>query len=160
LLGNTALALILAVLPSKEQALETAREGQEAEQRIMEVEAWAIKRLSYHYHEVLWASHVLKRAISVWEFDDQYDMLALQLSNAYTLRQKLLELTVYTTKELHKWHQSYNRAEAVWHKIEDVRKEASSKDKKEFMIIVAKVSKRRRMREKRIRAMTEMVVLV
>lgn len=136
--GNMVLALILSRLPiSKEESLEKANEGLETEQRIMKLEAWAIERLDDHHHEVLRASKVLKRAISIWEFDEQYDMLALQLSDAYTLQQELQGLTVRITKELHERHKSYNRAEAVWHEIEEVREKASVQDMKGLAITVA-----------------------
>lgn len=138
-LGYIAWAGLLAVLPSKEQALDKAREGQEAEQRIMEVETWAIERLNDHHRGALRASHMLQRAISIRELEDQDDTCVLQLSHAQSLQRKLLERTEFTTKDLHERHQSYNRAEAVWNKIEDARKEAASKDKKEFWITTAKI---------------------
>jgi hypothetical protein len=138
-LGDIAWAATLAVLPSKERALEKAREGQEAEQKIMEVKTWAIERLNDHHRGALRASHILQRAISLRELEDQDDACALQLSHAHSLQRKLLERTEFTTKDLHKRHQSYNRAEAVWNKIEDVRKEAASKDKKEFWITTAEI---------------------
>lgn len=49
----------IAPLPAKEEALDGARKALEAEDKIMEVEAWAIDRLNEHQREMLRAGNML-----------------------------------------------------------------------------------------------------
>lgn len=120
-------ATLWAALPSKGRALEKAREGLLAEERVMELEAGAIDALNIHHRNCLESMHMLQRVISpnAWEGD-------IQAERIFELREKLLEWSLRITRDLHERHQSYNKAENVWRRIEDVRNEVADKEGKEF----------------------------
>ena len=125
--GGMVWAVAVAALPNKDRALEKAAEGQLAEQKVMELETWAIDNLNTHHRNCLESLHILERGISLhaWAADNPPEVVC-------KLRRELLEVTLRTTKDLHKRHQAFNRAEEVWQTIESVREEVAGKDGKEF----------------------------
>lgn len=132
LLARVAWPRLLAVLPSKENALSKVIKGQEAEETIMRVEGWAIERLNELNSDALQASRKLDHAIALHEFGAQDDSSTLQLADCVLFREELRRRIEIVLEALYKRHQSYNRAEIVRNKIEDARNELAGKDGKDF----------------------------
>lgn len=127
----------LAPLPAKEEALEGAGRALEAEDKMMEVETWAIDQLNEHQREVLQTSYVLQRAIGAQGHGQPGETSASQLKNASRLQSELVKETELTTAEIHGSHQKHNRAEAEKEKIEVALMEIANMDDIEFWIAAA-----------------------
>ncbi|WYZ42168.1 hypothetical protein EsH8_V_001063 [Colletotrichum jinshuiense] len=142
MLANIALAAIVAVLPSRENALQMAEKGKEDEEKIMKVETWAIERLNEHLCEVLRASHILRCAINLRELEEQSDMSIMQLNHARYLQLRLLQQTNFIVGDLHERHESYNGAKYICDGVERWREEVTHKTKQELWILTAQTVKK------------------
>ncbi|EQB57904.1 hypothetical protein CGLO_01914 [Colletotrichum gloeosporioides Cg-14] len=131
-LAGIVIAAIVALLPSKENALEKGSQGQENEQRIIEVESWAIERLGGHLQNVLRSSSAVRHAIRYQELEEQNERLALELNHAQYLQNRLQQQISLITDDLYERHGSRNMAEYVCVGIEKVRTEAAGKTKQHF----------------------------
>lgn len=147
LLAGMALATIVAVLPGTQYALQKETEAQENEKKVMEAENWAIERLNENLHETLHASHMLQRAISFHEFETQDDNSILQLDHACCLQSALRQQIKSIVNSLHTRQKSYNRAEYVYNRIQEVREETEGMDKQDFWHTRAIELKRERERQ-------------
>ncbi|KAL5583814.1 hypothetical protein FOVSG1_015165 [Fusarium oxysporum f. sp. vasinfectum] len=132
--GNIAMSALLALLPSKEEALEKAQQGQEAEEKVMKVEEWAIEELNNHLRESLGAFRGLEHTMRASDLAGEENSKGLQLSSVLSNRHRLLQQMEFIMNELHKHHMAFNFAQRVFNKIEAVREEAADKDKREFYI--------------------------
>ncbi|WJG35905.1 uncharacterized protein FOBCDRAFT_204657 [Fusarium oxysporum Fo47] len=130
-LGSLLLSTILVGLPSKNELLEKARQGREAEETIMEVEDWAIDMLNGHQRAALLASYHLQQVIDRIELQGIHDEHALPLFTARLLQQELQTLVMRNTQNIHERLIEYQKAEQFVKRIQDVKKEVEGKNKKE-----------------------------
>ncbi|KAK2743195.1 hypothetical protein CKAH01_06905 [Colletotrichum kahawae] len=140
-LAGIVMAATVALLPSKEYALKKGSQGQETEQRIVEIESWAIERLDGYLQDVLRSSSAVRHAIHYQELEEQNDRLALELNHAQYLRKRLQQQISLITDDLYERQGSRNMAEYVCVGIEKVPTEAAGKTKQEFYFDVTKTIK-------------------
>ncbi|KAF4333202.1 kinesin [Fusarium beomiforme] len=133
-IGNIPTNTLLDLLPSKEEALEKAQQGQEAEEKVMKVEEWAIEELNNHLGESLGAFRGLEHALRASNLAGEENANGLQLSSVRNNRRLLLQQMEFIANELHKHQMAFNFAQRVFNKIKAVRQEAADKDKREFYI--------------------------
>ncbi|EGU77682.1 hypothetical protein FOXB_11801 [Fusarium oxysporum f. sp. conglutinans Fo5176] len=76
-LGSLRLSTVLVGIPSRNELLENARQGREAEETIMEVEDWAIDTLNWHQRVALLASYHLQPVIDRIQLQNNHDEHAL-----------------------------------------------------------------------------------
>ncbi|KAF6514019.1 hypothetical protein HZS61_006275 [Fusarium oxysporum f. sp. conglutinans] len=130
-LGSLLLSTLLVALPDKNELLEKAEEGRQAEETIMEVEDWAIEMLNGQQRAALLASDHLQQAVDRIELQDTHEEHCLLLAKARLLQQEIQTLVMRNTQNIHERQIKYQRAERVVKRIQDVKKEVEGKDKKE-----------------------------
>ncbi|KAJ4176075.1 hypothetical protein NW767_015563 [Fusarium falciforme] len=148
--GYLALSGAIALLPSKEDALVKAQEGLEAEQKVMEIEEWAIEMLNDLQRDSLRSLRALERAMTACDLQGEDNEKALQANNALNCHRRLVEAIMSITKELHGRQQSFNKAKHVSDRIGVIREEAANLDNKEFwMLTAAKVEEEKKAQEEK-----------
>lgn len=130
-LESLLLSTVMVGLPSKNELLEKARQGREAEETIMEVEDWVIDMLNGHQRAALLAFHHLQQVIDRIQLQDTHDEHAFPSFKARLLQQELRTLVMRNTQNIHKRQIEYQKAERFIKIIQDVKKEVEGKNKKE-----------------------------
>ncbi|EXA32927.1 hypothetical protein FOVG_15900 [Fusarium oxysporum f. sp. pisi HDV247] len=127
-LGSLRLSTVLVGLPSRNELLENARQGREAEETIMEVEDWAIDMLNGHQRAAILASYHLQQVIDHIQLQNTHDEHALPLFRARLLQQELQALVIRKTQGIHGRQIEYQKAERFVKRIQDVKKEVEVRD--------------------------------
>ena len=129
--GSLLLSTLLVTLPDKDELLEKAEEGRQAEETIMEVEDWAIDMLNGQQRAALLAYDHLRQAIDRIELQDTHEEQCVPLVEAKLLQQEIQTLVVRNTQDIHERLVKYEKAERIVKRIQDVEKEVEGKDKQE-----------------------------
>jgi hypothetical protein len=122
--------MMLLAPPDRNELLEKAEEGRQAEAKITEVEDWAIDMLNGQQRAALLASDHLRQAIGRIEFQNTHEQ-CLPPAKAKLLQQEIRTLVMRNTQNIHERQIKYQKAERIVKRIEDVEKEVEDKDKRE-----------------------------